>query len=182
MPPHGYRHAHVTPRTRHPADDRNIIRIYLGDHMALMRGGRALAGRMLASGHHGENAPLVGDVADEMTAGGRTIEAFLGQLGGSPPRLKLGAMALGERLGRFKLNGRLLTRSPVSDLYELEALGGAVTASGAFWRAVERAGFAAEAPVRAHIDRCAELAALIDEARLGAASRALRPRSAMAAP
>ncbi len=40
----------------------------------------------------------------------------------SPSRVKLAAVRLGERLGRLKLNGRLLRYSPLSRVVELEGL------------------------------------------------------------
>ncbi|HEX2258878.1 MAG TPA: hypothetical protein VHJ40_03950 [Actinomycetota bacterium] len=40
----------------------------------------------------------------------------------SPSRVKVAAVRLGERLGRLKLNGRLLRYSPLSRVVELEGL------------------------------------------------------------
>ena len=40
----------------------------------------------------------------------------------SPSRMKMAAVRLGERLGRLKLNGRLVGYSPLSRVVELEGL------------------------------------------------------------
>lgn len=156
---------------REAADERRVVRVYLGDHMAVMRAGSALGRRMLASGRH--DRPLVERAIAELDAGGRTAAAFLRQLGASPPRAKLAAAVVAERLGRAKLNGRITSRSPLSDLLELEGLGGAVGAAGALWRALESAGIAAADAVRAHGEECRRLGAEIEEARLACAERVL---------
>jgi hypothetical protein len=52
--------------------------------------------------------------------------------------LKEGAALVAERVGRLKLNGRLLRYSPLSRLVELEALCTAVQGKQALWRALRR--------------------------------------------
>ena len=47
---------------------------------------------------------------------------------------KVYAGLVGERVGRLKLNGRLLARSPLSSLEELELLSLGVTGKAAGWR------------------------------------------------
>ena len=47
---------------------------------------------------------------------------------------KVGAAWIGEKAGRLKLNGRLLARSPLSDLEELELLRLGVEGKAAGWR------------------------------------------------
>lgn len=157
--------------SRDAADERRVVRVYLGDHLAVMRGGGALARRMLAGGRH--DRALLEAVAAELDSGRDTAAGLLRQLGASPPRLKLAAALVAERLGRAKLNGRVTSRSPLSDLLELEGLAGVVGASGALWRALEHAEIAAPGAVRAHGDECARLGAAIEEARLACAGRVL---------
>lgn len=55
----------------------------------------------------------------------------------SPDRVSGLALRLGERAGRLKPNGHLLTRAPLSDLIEVEALLDAVRAKQAGWHALE---------------------------------------------
>jgi hypothetical protein len=165
----------VTRDRDHPTADRRVVRVYLGDHLAVMHGGAALAARMLDAPDHHEAAGLIAEVARELEAGCATIRAFLGQLGGSPPRLKMLAVGTAERIGRIKMNGRVARRSPLSEVLELEALRGVVGTAGAFWAAVARAGFASPASVAGHADRCADLGPRVEEARLAAAARVLAP-------
>ena len=58
----------------------------------------------------------------------------MASLGVTVRAYKVGAGWIGEKAGRLKLNGRLLTRSPVSDLEELELLRLGVEGKAAGWR------------------------------------------------
>lgn len=55
------------------------------------------------------------------------------RLGVRPDRVKDGLSRVAERLGRLKLNGRLTSRSPLSDLLELETLVVGITGKQALW-------------------------------------------------
>ena len=55
------------------------------------------------------------------------------RLGVEPDRAKDTLSRIAERVGRLKLNGRLLRRSPLSDLLELETLVVGITAKQALW-------------------------------------------------
>ncbi|WP_329286684.1 hypothetical protein [Streptomyces sp. NBC_00691] len=50
-------------------------------------------------------------------------------------RVALGRLA--EKAGRFKLNGRVLSRSPLSDVVELEAMRLGVEGKACAWRSLE---------------------------------------------
>jgi hypothetical protein len=50
------------------------------------------------------------------------------------------ALRVGERIARFKPNGHLLQRSPLTPLIEVEGLLDAVRAKGAGWQALVAAG------------------------------------------
>jgi hypothetical protein len=79
-------------------------------------------------------------------------------LGVGTDRAKVALAWLAEKLGRLKLNGRLLSYSPLSRLMELELLELGVTGKLALWRALHRL-----AEEDARLDR-AELERLIDRA------------------
>lgn len=55
------------------------------------------------------------------------------ELGLTVKRYRQVPAEIGERLGRLKLNNRLLGRSPMSPLLEVELLRGAVNAKSGFW-------------------------------------------------
>lgn len=65
------------------------------------------------------------------------------------------AVRVAERVGRLKPNGRLLRRSPLTDLVEIEGLLGAVSAKATGWQALH----AVEAPPWAAAVDLDELAA-----------------------
>ena len=62
-------------------------------------------------------------------------ESVMRRLGVSSSPLQVGALRLGERIGRLKPNGHLLRRAPLSDVIELEGLIAAVHIKVAGWRA-----------------------------------------------
>lgn len=69
---------------------------------------------------------------------------------------KVCAAWIAEKAGRLKLNGRLLTRSPLSRLVELEMLRLGVEGKAAGWRTLR---FAADSDNRLDPDRLDELIA-----------------------
>lgn len=53
-----------------------------------------------------------------------------------PSAMKVGFVRIAERLGRVKLNGRLLQRSPLSRVIELEVLVVGIRGKEALWSAL----------------------------------------------
>jgi hypothetical protein len=102
------------------AFDGRLLSIYLQDHRALMVAGRELAARMSASGRPDAECvfahELQGDLVEDLAA----LDALLAQLGRRPDRVRAGGAWLAEKAGRLKLNGRLVERSPLSSVVELE--------------------------------------------------------------
>lgn len=114
----------------------HLLRIYLNDHLAGAAGGVNLA-RRLAGSHKGtaaeqELADIARQVADDRDA----LLAIMGQLGIGRTYYKESLATVVERIGRLKLNGSVLQRSPLSSVVELEGMVLAVTAKGAGWRSL----------------------------------------------
>jgi hypothetical protein len=107
-----------------------LLRIYLRDHYAASAGGVALARRAL-----GPNHPLAEQIARDRVA----LERVMQELSTSPSAVKVGMVRLLERVGRLKLNGSLLKRSPLSKVIELETLVVGVRGKEALWTALQRA-------------------------------------------
>jgi UDP-glucose 4-epimerase len=149
----------------------------MGDHLTVMRGARSLVGRMLESGRHDAAAGLLERIAAELDAGSRTLSGFLRLLGASPPRSKLLAATIAERVGRAKLNGRIAENSPLSGLLELEALGAALSLVAAGWRSLRSAGIAVDDVVGGHADACERLEAELRVPTSDNAARVLAVRS-----
>lgn len=111
-----------------------LLRVYLNDHLAGAAGGVALA-RRLAHAHRdtaagAELADLAQQVAQDRTA----LVEIMASVGVTRELIKQPLALVAERLGRFKLNGTLLSRSPLSSVVELEAMALGVTGKAAVWR------------------------------------------------
>jgi hypothetical protein len=109
----------------------DLLGIYCNDHLAASTGGIELVSRMLGR-HRGSTyeprlVELLGELKEERSALRGSMEAL-----GIPVRqYKQVASWLGEKLARAKLNGHLLSRSPLSDLVEFEFISTAVLAKRA---------------------------------------------------
>lgn len=118
-----------------PAGSRvELLGIYLNDHIAGSTAGLALF-RRTAGAHRG--TPL-GDaltrLAQEVEEDRHALLAVTRALGVPVRRYKVAAGWVVERVGRLKSNGRLVRRSPLSGVLELEALVIAVEGKAAGWR------------------------------------------------
>jgi hypothetical protein len=118
------------------------LAIYLRNHEAAARAGHDLFRRASANQRRrpygAELSELAGEVAEDLSSLQLVLRA-----NGVQPDLLLGtALRIGERVGRLKPNGRILTRAPLSDLIELEGLLNAVHAKASGWQALRNAGTA----------------------------------------
>ena len=111
-----------------------LLGIYLNDHLAGSTAGVGLAKR-LADAESGW-APDLGRIAGEIRADRAALLELMRLLDVRPRRYKSALAWAGEKAGRLKLNGRLLTRSPLSRLTELELLRLGVEGKAAAWRAL----------------------------------------------
>jgi hypothetical protein len=103
-----------------------LLGIYCNDHLAAATGGIELVGRMLST-HKGDRweqplEQLLTELREEKAAYLRIFAALE-----FPVRqYKQLGVWLAEKITRGKLNGRLLSRSPLSDLLEFEFLASGV--------------------------------------------------------
>jgi len=113
---------------------RNLLGIYLNDHLAGATLGAQLA-RRLAASHRDwpSNADLV-RVATEVDQDRTALLEIMAALDVPVVRVKVYAGWAAEKAARLKLNGRLLRPSPLSGLVELEALRLGVEGKAAGWR------------------------------------------------
>lgn len=99
-----------------------LLATYLNDHLAASVAAGELAQRSAqqnAGTPMGERLQeLAGELASERTA----LRDIMRQLDAGVDPIKLGAGWIAEKLGRLKLNGRLLSYSPLSRLEEVEVL------------------------------------------------------------
>lgn len=115
-------------------DDR-LLAIYLNDHLAAATGGVALV-RRARDAQEGRNPELhrfLVALAGEIDEDRRLLLQAVDLVGARRDPFKRGTAAVVERLGRLKTNGRLVRRSALSDVVELEGLTIAVQGKRAGW-------------------------------------------------
>ncbi|MFH8336461.1 hypothetical protein [Streptomyces sp. AM6-12] len=128
------------PSHRPPADGlaMKLLGIYLNDHMAGATAGVLRAGHLARSSRGSALGRAVGPVATEIAQDRAALLGIMRDLGVPVRRYKVCAGWAGERLGRLKGNGRLIRRSPLSTVLELEALRLAVEGKAAGWQTLRR--------------------------------------------
>jgi hypothetical protein len=110
--------------------------IYLNDHLAGAVGAVQLARRAAGQNEGTEYGEVLARIADEIDQDRRTLHDLLKRLGVRGDRVKLLSSVVAEKLGRFKLNGELLSYSPLSRLEEIEILMLGVEGKLGLWRAL----------------------------------------------
>jgi hypothetical protein len=115
-----------------------LLAIYLNDHLAGATAGAAVAQRAAGSNRgNGAYYPALRTLAEEIREDRASLIGIMSalQVGTDPVKQALAWAA--EKAGRLKLNGHLLSYSPLSRLDELEFLALGVTGKLALWRSLE---------------------------------------------
>ncbi len=163
-------------RPSRSADTSPLLRIYLNDHLAGATGGLALL-RRAARVHRGDVmspqlARLAGEVAEDLAA----LRQIMADLQVRVDRYKPVLGWLAEKAGRFKLNGHVLSRSPLSDVMELELMRLGVEGKASCWRTLralpDNDSRLAPELLDALLRRAAEQAELLESLRIAAATDA----------
>jgi hypothetical protein len=111
----------------------DLLGVYLNDHLAGSTAGLELARRMAASAGP-ESATVLRGLVAEIAEDRSALLAIMATLGIPVRGYKVFAAWAGEKLGRLKFNGHLLSRSPLSSLEETEILRLGVEGKAAGWR------------------------------------------------
>ncbi len=136
------------------------LSIYLRDHHAASAGGVALARRAL-----GPDPPLTHQIAHDR----ETLEEVMRRLDVRSSATKVRLVRIAERLGRLKLNGTLLKRTPLSRVVELEVLVVGISGNEALWTALLTAGISLHGiDLDALVESARTQARAVDELRLSA--------------
>ena len=156
--------------------DSKLLGTYLNDRLALAVVGRELVKRMLGRSETGASRPALEEARRELEAAEREIERILGRIGTRPSRVKRGAAWAAEKAGRLKLNGRLVSRSPLSPVQELEGLAAILQLMALAFRALDHvAGDLADTSsgFEARAQAFDDLLGDVERLRLAAVERAL---------
>jgi len=160
----------------------SLLGIYLNDHLAGATAGTELAHRMARSHGTGEDGSTLRRLAAEIAQDRATLLDIMAALGIRVRRYKAGAAWVGEKAGRLKFNGRLLARSPLSNLEELELLRLGVEGKAAGWRTLRALADTDTRLDRARLDelisRASRQADLLEDLRVAAAGQVIMARPA----
>jgi hypothetical protein len=112
---------------RHP----DLLGVYCNDHLAAATGGIELVGRMIGRWRGTPHEQPLAQLLDELREERAGLRSTMAALGLPVRQYKQVATWFGEKVTRAKLNGRLLSRSPLSDVVEFEFIATAVLAKRA---------------------------------------------------
>jgi len=140
--------------------DRNVqhqtfLGIYLNDHLAGATAGVELARRLAKSQHGSENGEPLSELVDAIAQDRSELLDIMADFGVPIRRYKVITAWIAEKGGRLKLNGRLLNRSPLSTLVELEVLRLGVEGKAAMWRTLRAVAASHGEPQTTRLDRLA---------------------------
>ena len=109
----------------------DLLGVYCNDHLAAATGGVELVSRMLGRHRGGRFEARLAELLDELREERASLRASMAALDIPVRQYKQIASWIGEKITRAKLNGHLLSRSPLSDLVEFEFIATAVLAKRA---------------------------------------------------
>ncbi len=162
--------------TRAKRSGYGLLGIYLNDHLAGATAGTELA-RRIAATHDGPADGALRRLAAEVAQDRAALLDMIQALGIPVRNYKVYAAWVGEKAGRLKFNGHLLTKSPLSYLEELELMRLGVEGKAAGWRTLR---VLADSDQRLDAARLDELIAkarrqseLLEELRVRAAAQVI---------
>jgi hypothetical protein len=159
---------------RRPSLEHDLLAIYLRDHHAGAVAGASLARRLARSASPDiAGADDLARIAREIEEDLRTLEDVMEAEGIEPSRAKDALLAAAERGGRLKLNGRLASRSPLSDVLEAEGVIAGITGKERMWIALDAAGTRADVDLGRLVSRARSQRAAVARFHEAASQRAL---------
>ncbi len=114
------------PSTSGALRNADLLGVYCNDHLAAATGGIELVNRMIGVHRGSGYEPKLRTLVDELHEERAALRTMMGSLGVPVRQYKLIASWVAEKLARAKLNGHLVSRSPLSTLIEFEFVATAV--------------------------------------------------------
>lgn len=149
--------------------DLELLAIYLQDHHAAGVAGVRLARRVGSRARGGHDlARVANEIAEDL----RTLERIMSDLGVDARRSKDTIATVAGWVGRLKPNGRLVGRSPLSDLLELETLVVGINGKQALWHSLATVPAVAGEELERLLVRAEDQKRRVEAERLAAARRA----------
>jgi hypothetical protein len=103
-----------------------LLAVYCNDHLAAATGGIELVSRMIGVHAGGRHEPALRQLLAELREERTALNGTMASLGVPVRQYKQLAVWVAEKASRAKLNGSLVSRSPLSSLVEFEFLASAV--------------------------------------------------------
>ena len=124
-----------------------LLGIYLNDQLAAGVLWREIARRTARSNRDTPAGEALANVANAITEDVATFERIMDRLGVGRSRVKPALAVVAERAGRLKLNGHLVSYSPLSRFEELEVLVMGIEGKKVLWQTLrDCAGLAERLP------------------------------------
>ncbi|MBZ9594136.1 hypothetical protein K7B06_03355 [Streptomyces erythrochromogenes] len=124
--------SHRPPTGRAPS----FLAIYLNDHLTGANGGVEVLRRAADAHRGGALGTSLESLAEQVAQDRLSLRTLMADLDVPVMRTRAALGRLAEKVGRLKLNGRILARSPLSDVLELEAMRMGVEGKAACWRSL----------------------------------------------
>jgi hypothetical protein len=160
----------------------DLLGIYLNDHLAGATAGTELARRVARSHQNGPDGSSLRQFSKDVADDRASLMRIMSALGVTIRTYKVYAAWIGEKVGRLKFNGHLVTRSPLGSLEELEILELGVQGKAAGWRTLLTLADTEHRLNRGQLEglisRAERQAELLEEIRRHAADRVIRSRAA----
>jgi Domain of unknown function (DUF1990) len=151
--------------------DGRLLALYLRDHDALLVAMGELARRMRTAAGSDEQQAFAGELGRAASDDRTSVSALLNRLDSAPSHMRHAAAWSSEKLGRLKLNGRIVRSSPLSAVTELEGCRLLLESNRALWSGLEHLAIGpSDAAERAR--RTARLLEAAEQLRLAAVHRA----------
>jgi hypothetical protein len=114
----------------------DLLAIYLSDHLAGATAGSQRMRRLAEHERRAADGATLAAIATEIDEDRQTLITILEAANVSPRWYKAAAAWLAEQAGLLKTNGRLLRRSPLTSVVELELMRMGVTGKLALWESL----------------------------------------------
>jgi hypothetical protein len=169
----------MTSRTGSPAAQ-GLLAVYLNDHLAGATAGTELARRAAAAQRDPAKRQIMSALADDIGEDRKALLDIMAALGVPVRGYKVWAGWVAEKAGRLKLNGSLRSRSPLSDLVELEMMRLGVEGKAAGWQTLRTLASSRQELDAARLDRllarAQEQSGRLEDLRTDAVAEAFRNR------
>jgi hypothetical protein len=158
----------------------SLLGVYLNDHLAGATFGAELASRIAKGHRHLDDGEVLERFVQELVEDRASLMEMMAALDVPVRRYKVLLGWVAEKTGRFKPNGRLLERSPLSSLLEFEMMRLGVEGKAAGWRTLQTLAERDDRLDRARLDgllaRAERQTEMLEEFRVRAVVELIEPR------